>query len=217
MQKYLFRVSLKENVSTNVFINNVTHWGLPPQFKQSNIISHTLSATYQAGVNVKRCGKRNTHTKNNEFSTGTHGTQLWMNCSSSWYQSATVSVIRHKQKLSNSAEGHQGRFHSYRISIIAILYYINSLGRGGNLQWKRLECLLGCSLSNWLWRPQADGMNRAAWMQVQSPSVCMHVCQSVWYLSISLFTMCVFVCLWADLQTPQVDPVYSQWWPEKKT
>lgn len=217
MQKYLFRVSLKENVSTNVFINNVTHWGLPPQFKQSNIISHTLSATYQAGVNVKRCGKRNTHTKNNEFSTGTHGTQLWMSCSSSWYQSATVSVIRHKQKLSNSAEGHQGRFHSYRISIIAILYYINSLGRGGNLQWKRLECLLGCSLSNWLWRPQADGMNRAAWMQVQSPSVCMHVCQSVWYLSINLFTMCVFVCLWADLQAPQVDPVYSQWWPEKKT
>lgn len=131
--------------------------------------------------------------KNNEFSTGTHGTQLWMSCSASWCQSARVSVIRHKQNLSNSAEGHEGRFRSCRISIIAILYYINSLGKGGNLQWKRLECLLGCALSNWLWRPQADGLNRAVWMQAKSPSVCMHARQSVWYLSINLFTMCVFV------------------------
>lgn len=99
----------------------------------------------------------------------------------------TLSVIRDKQKLSDSAEGHEGSIHSSRMNAVPFLDCINFQGQGGNLWWERLWSLLGSCLSNWLWRP--GRWAERSWVDAGGESVCLADCVSVCLVSIYLFTM----------------------------
>lgn len=139
-----------------------------------------------------------------------------MSSSSSWQQSAAISVVRNKQKLSNSATGHEARNHSCRINPISFPYHISSLVPFVNPPWERLQSLLGSRLSSWLWRTG----RWAEWSRMdasrESVCLCACVCQSVGYLSI--FSHCAgLYATSTDLQTPQGDPAHSQCQTGKNT
>lgn len=96
-------------------------------------ICRYIASNRETGSNWKNIWQAETILYSNDFSTETQGTQLWMRCSSNWCQAAPESVIRHKQKLSNSTEGHEDRIHSCKINTVRMLYYAHLLRQGKKL------------------------------------------------------------------------------------